>query len=179
MTTAAPLALAPPRPQRTRVLRMMSDRIARRLLTIEEAAQLVGYSTKRLEDFIGEGSLPAVRLPSASEDPAHRGRRIPVGWLHRWFAMQDRGRPELTPRDALGGGPGEPLYISVAAAAAAIGLTPPTVYALIACGRFCAPIETPTGIMKINVDDLDDWLHALIVEAECEWYHIEEAPSSM
>lgn len=148
--------------------------MAKRLLTIEEAAPLVGYSAKRLEDFIGEGSLPVVRLPSASDDPTRLCRRIPVVWLHRWFAMRDRGRPEITSRDALGGQPGEPLLVSVATAAAAIGLTRKTVYLLIERGRFATPIETPTGIMRISVQDFDDWLYGLISETEAGWFSLVE-----
>lgn len=174
MTPTATMPARTARPDRTIVLRMMTDRIARRLLTIEEAAPLLGYSVRRLEDFVGEGSLPVVRLPSASDEATRWCRRIPVVWLHRWFDMRGKGHPQLTERKAIGGQPGEPLMVSVATTAAAINLTPKTVYQLIECGRFAPPIETPAGIMRIAVADFDDWIFELIRKAEEVWYGLVE-----
>lgn len=68
------------------------------------------------------------------------------------------------------GGRAEALAVSVATAAAAIGLTPPTVYALIACGRFAPTITAPGGTAKVMVDELDSWVWELIEQAETAWY---------
>lgn len=169
MIAYTPQALAPP-PARTIVTRLMSDRLAKRLLSLEDAAPIVGYSVKRLEDFIGEGSIPVVHLPSTSDDPIRLLRRIPVVWLARLLVMHDRTRRVTTARSDIGGQPGEPLAVSVATAAAAIGLTPPTVYALIACGRFAPTITAPGGTTKVMVDELDSWVWELIEQAETAWY---------
>lgn len=174
MLTEMPMTMvdrAPP--ARTIVMRLMSDRLARRLLTLDEAAPIVGYSADRLEDFVAEGSLPVVRLPSTSDEPTRFLRRIPVVWLPRLLQMQDRERPVLTARRDIGGQPGEPMVVSVATAAAAVGLTRQTAYLLIDKGRFAATICAPAGTMKISVDRLDDWTWSLVRDAECAWYGLD------
>lgn len=156
--------------ERTIVTRMMSDRLARRLLTLDEAAPIVGYSVNRLEDFIGEESIPVVHLPSTSDEPTRLLRRIPVVWLSRLLVMHDRTRRVLTRRSDIGGQPGEPLAVSVATAAAAVGLTRQTVYHLIEKNRFAPTIAAPGGTTKVMVDELDGWVFDLIERAEEAWY---------
>lgn len=163
-TMSAPLR------ERTIVTRMMSDRLARRLLTLDEAAPIVGYSANRLEDFVGDGSLPIVHLPSTSDDPTRLLRRIPVVWLSRLLVMHDRTRRVMTRRSDIGGQPGEPLAVSVATAAAAVGLTRQTVYHLIDKGRFAPTIAAPGGTTKVMVDELDNWIFDLIRATEEKWY---------
>lgn len=173
MIASTPLALAPP-PARTIVTRLMSDRLAKRLLSLEDAAPIVGYSVKRIEDFIGDGSIPVVRLPSTSDDPTWSLRRIPVVWLPRLLQMHDRSRCRVsTARSDIGGQPGEPLAVSVAIAAAAVGLSHVTAYKLINEGRFAPTIAAPGGTTKVMVDELDGWVWSLIADAETAWYGLD------
>jgi len=159
---------------------MQGDQLARRLLTLAEVAPMVGYSVGRLEDFVGDGRLPIVRLPSSSGhlDTARGQRRVPVAWLTRWINMTDRRRAHFTAREDVGGQPGEPLFVSVAVAATAIGLTKATVYSLIERGRFCAATPSPSGTMRVAVQALDEWCYELVRAAEEAWYSNERGAAA-
>ncbi len=66
---------------------LMADAIARKNLTLKEAAAWYGVSVRTLRRRIAEGALPAYRVgPRAirvrSEDVAALGARIPVAGGH-------------------------------------------------------------------------------------------------
>jgi excisionase family DNA binding protein len=59
----------------------------RLLLTIDEAAQMLGLSRSKTYTMASTGALPVVRLG--------RSVRVPVDALHRWINAQVTGRPPI------------------------------------------------------------------------------------
>ena len=147
--------------------------LERRLIRVSEAAGLIGrYSPSTLNRLICQRELPVVIMPSAvtHRDPLRRVFRVPIVWIPRWLEMADKDHPVYTARAEVRGGPGEPLYCTVGASAAACSVSERQVRDLVRLGRWAPVIRPGGGEPTIRVAALDGWIFDMVHAAEVAWY---------